>query len=306
MKSNHRLFSNGAIAACALLSSSLAQAAPAASECPMLPQAEVIKAFNQPEARLNQADPAGMCNWTLEGGTLVASIQKRPKASEAKVVYDSFKSTMFAGLTRNASVPKVGQQAYFGMSPTSAQRQQAGFIALQDDTLFVLNYYANDALADSVATPLLELGRIGTERRGEAAQSFGQCEWFTSAEVTRILGPGKQTIQRLGGNHCIASILPSVSALTVMTDKNTTENSLGNIRKRSATSCTVLPLEQFGPEAHATFACPAPANKAMSVRFLKNGTAATIIFSPGQRAATESDLKALDGVLQRAYERLGK
>lgn len=277
----------------------------AEDECPTLPQAAVIKAFNDPDARLNHADPAGSCNWSLSnGGTLIATVQKRPKAAEAKIIYDSYRTTLFADLTRGARSPKVGQQAYFGMSAAGAERGAAGFIALQGDTMFVLNYLSDRKIDESIAAPMLELGRLGTERRGNAAQSFGDCEWFTKEEITKILGKGKQTIQRLGVNHCIASVLPDGAALAGMTSKDIPEDVLENMRASSAKSCTVLPLPQFGRNAHATFACGAPGNMAMSVEFLKNGTLIKIIYSPVARPAAAGDAKALNSIIQRAYDRL--
>lgn len=276
----------------------------AAAECPMIPQADVIKAFNDPKARMDFADPSGMCSFSLSnGGSMTATVQKRPKASEAKAIYDSYKATTFAALKRNASTPAVGQEAYFGMSAKDANPGEAGFISLQGDSLFVISYRANGKIDDSVAESVLTLGRIGSGKKDNAAQSYGECEWFTAAEVTTLLGKGKPTVQRLAANHCIASANPGGSALVGMTSKHGTKESLGNIMASSTKICTVVPLPQLGANAHASFACKAPANTAMSINFVKNGTHVMMIYTPPNRAAVESDIKALEVVTKRAFDR---
>ncbi|CUI04629.1 hypothetical protein BN2497_4035 [Janthinobacterium sp. CG23_2] len=88
-----------------------------------------------------------------------------------------------------------------------------------------------------------------------------------------------------------------------MTSKHGTEESLGNIMASSTKICTVVQLPQLGANAHASFACKAPANTAMSINFVKNGTQVMMIYTPPNRAAVESDIKALEVVTMRAFDR---
>lgn len=287
------------------LSSLISSHAFAAAECPMLSQADVIKAFDDPDIRLNNADASGMCNWSLSNSDLLlASVMKRPNAVEAKAIYDSYLATSFAQLKTNSSTPAVGQRAYYGTTAKGAERGQAGFISLQGDTLFVLQYMSSDKLDEDVSAPMLALGRIGSAKKDNAAQSFGKCEWFTPDELAKLLGKGKLTVQRMAENHCIASVIPSGAALTAATSNYGNENALGNMKKFAEKSCTVVALPNLGNNAHAQFACGAPGNTAMAINFVKSGKHIMLTYTPPGRAANKDDINALEGILQRAYERL--
>lgn len=276
------------------------------ADCPMLPLAEVAKAFNDPEARLDHADPAGFCHWLVGNGLLSASVHRRPSALEATQFFLSYKTTSFAALTRNPSNPKIGQLAYFGMSKADDEVPEAGFMSLNGDTLLVLNYRPDAGLDSGIAKPMIALGAIATGQAANAAQSHGACEWLTKEDARAMLGPGELVIDRLGERHCVASYPADGASLSVMTTEDVDERGFAGLMAQEAARCKTVPLPQFGAHAIAIYACPAPGNTAMTIHLHRKATTAMLVFSPSKRAAKAGDLKTLLPIAERAYRRLGQ
>ncbi len=284
-------------------------AAPVRAEqtCPLAATAEVESAFGKSGARLLSADPSGMCAWNLaDGATFVLQVQKRPTAAEAGVLFDSYRQTTFSRLAHGAATPKLGQKALLGMTPKGSERAEAGLIALDRDTLLSVSYYpAGPEVEGSVPAAIERVGRLAMGNKGAAQQSFGQCEWLASQDVDKLLGSGRQSIQRVGPNHCLAAVQPGSGSLGVMTTSGVTPRVMANMLESAREGCKVAMLPEFGAEAYAAYACPAPGNKALTIYFLKNGTQAMVVFGPtGGRAATAADVDALRPLASRVFEKL--
>lgn len=296
-----------AVAGSALLAFAPAQAA---TDCPMLPLTEVAKAFNDPEARLDHADPAGFCHWLVHDGILSASVHRRPAEMEATLFFLSFKTNSFAALTRNAANPKIGQLAYFGMSANGKEGNQddereAGFMSLNGNTLFVLTYSPRDIPDAEVAAPMIALGAIGIRHAASASQTYGECEWFSKDDIKAMLGAGEVTVHRMGDRHCTAS-LPNGSTLAMMSNEDPGDAEFADLMAQEKAHCKVVPLPQLGLHAMAQSACAAPGNTAMTIHLRRNGAMGMLVFSPSTRAAKDGDLKKLLPIAERAWQRLGK
>lgn len=280
--------------------------ASAAEQCPMVSRADVAATFNDPDVRLDVADPGGMCHWSLSNGAgLSISTQKRPSVAEAAQLYDHFKSTGMQKLVRRVKTLPLGQRAYVGMTRADDPDGAAELVALKADTLLVINYSlgASDTIDDTVSTQLQSLAALALP--GKAVQSFDKCEWIAEKDAQALLGPGQLSIHRYGPKHCLVSILKTGAAVTERTDQASVEPGV-RLRAYEGEQCTVIPLPEFGKDAHASFACPAPGDRAMEIQFIKKGTLGVIDFSPAGRLATKADLKAMKVIGQYVFDRLSR
>lgn len=277
----------------------------AADSCAFLPDTAVATAFADPAARLASADPAGVCAWTLSNGAnLIANVYRRKSAAEARQTFDGFKDATAPTATRGAQTPAIGQKAFFGMTPAGTPMGSATLITLQDANVLMLTYMPAFAqgkdVEDTVAGPMLALGRQANGNSAKADQSFGKCRWFTDVEARKLLGKGALTIQRNGENSCVASIAGTRYFLSFDATPRERDPKQGYLKPGEGL-CPAVLLPQFGEEGAAEYKCPAPINGNMTIKFRKKGIDAEFHYAPPGRDPGDADVQALLPIVTRAY-----
>lgn len=282
---------------------SLATSAAQANDiCPVISASELAQAFQSDGAKLLAGQVSGLCTWALEDGSLInMQTHKRPTASEARLMYDTFAKTTTARLTRTLSQPKIGQRALVAMTAASAPRAEFAVLALDQETLVAISYYPQSGAEqiDDIRTAMESVGALVLSHKAAADQTFGQCELLDKKDIDRLLGKGKKTIHRLGADQCIASVQPGGSSLVAMITPKLHEKDLEGMYESAADRCTRVLLPELGKHAFATYACEAPGDSALTVYMAKDDAYTEVVFSPSERKAGAADLEALRAVAQR-------
>ncbi|WP_348945268.1 hypothetical protein ABHF33_01265 [Chitinibacter sp. FCG-7] len=268
-------------------------ASAAAQQCPLLDDAAAT-ALLGPETTLLRVEAYGSCIWRSGGEVLMLNVQRRPNAAEAKTLFDTYQKTAFAGLQRDASRPKLGEQAFVGLASEGAT-PQAGLLVRKGTDLLVFQLHGTpDSEFDRETLANLHgMAQQSLPRLGQAQQRVGECPWFSKQQAQQLLGKGKLTIHQLANDHCIASVDGSEASLTINTDRELNKPETLAVMRENEQQCIVLDLPTLGLHSYVSYACPAPGNMAMVVQLLENGRHAQIIYNPGSRPAKQSDLPAL-------------
>ncbi len=289
-----------------LLATSLGTAV-AAGPCVLLDAAEVSRSLGVGQVRVLSADPAGLCSFGVgPGRTLMVQVQRRPDATAAATLYENFERAIFAKMTRAKGNPGLGSRSIEGLSSEGARINEAAVLALADtDTISVrLMAAMGVAPGPKALTGLRELAALTVERRARAQQRFGQCDWVTAGQLEALFGEGTRTVQAMGSSTCIVSSQPGDGVLVVKTAAMANPRSVAALRERATRTCQTIDLGELQPGAYASYACPAPGNKAIRVEAVSGQAQLTIDYVPAGRAAAATDIEPLKAVIRYALDRL--
>ncbi|MCB1886569.1 MAG: hypothetical protein KDH20_03080 [Rhodocyclaceae bacterium] len=279
----------------------------AADPCVLLDTAEVSRSLGVGQVRVLSADPAGLCSFGVgPGRTLMVQVQRRPDNAAAAAFYETFEQSVFAKLTRARGEAGLGSRSVEGLSSEGARMNEAAVLALEGtDTISVrLMAAMGVAPGPKALEGLRNLAALAIERRARARQSFGRCDWVTPGHLDALFGKGTRTVQAMGTSTCIVSSQPGDGVLVIRTGGAPNPRSVAALRERANRSCRSLDLGTLHPGAYASYACPAPGNKAMRVAAVSGETQLTIDYVPGGRAALEADIEPLKPVIRYALDRL--
>jgi hypothetical protein len=281
----------------------------AKEDCPVASTQQISNAFADNNLQLLNSDPSGMCSWMMDGSQLFSmQITAQDSNKNAKLLYDTFRNSDVERLANSIKHKTIGQASSFNVSSPDAASNEVSLIILNNDRVVKITLYPKspEFVNEQITNSMLKVGRLASENSSKADQQFGSCEWFPENDLDNLLGKKNRRVQRLGPNHCIASVQPGNASLVVMTDKNSTSTSFNNQKEGISRECKTVPLSEYGASTYAFYDCQNPGNKVMSVEFYQNGIALTLSYKPAGQPATLDDLERMKSVIRHVYNLLNK
>jgi hypothetical protein len=287
-----------------LVTALMGPAAASTEGCPFVSVKQLARTLPGLSWMLISYQKGESCVFTDESSdTLILAVFRSPSAGQAKELYETFRKTLSERMPFSPT-PGIGEETQAGVSGAEAKagQSEAAVVSLSGRYMVSVNFYiASGHAGTALIKPLAELARQAIGKAGQTSESFGRCEWLTTADTDGFLDPSTVTMQTTGANSCMIYDGSSNTMMVALTEMSS--DTVMAMRARDG-GCQHVPLPEFGKEAFGEHSCKSGNINAVSIHVWKNGRDAWIVFAPAKAHPESGSVSRLRAVAARVYDKM--